>query len=465
MPNYVQVDESICLKLEAIVGAKNISVNDEDLKKHSVDESPLQPHLPEIVVRPGSTTEVSAVLTLCNKLLVPVTTQGSRTGLSGASHPVLGGVALSTERMNRILEIDEANLTCTVEPGALISEVHDIVEKIGLYYPPDPGQESGSIGGNINTNAGGMRAVKYGVTRDYVQALEVVLANGEIIEMGGKNVKDTTGYSLIDLMIGSEGTLGVVTKATLKLVPKPKFTALIYAPFNSTADAAKAVSEIIRLRVQPFALEYIPQHAVLTIEKYIERKLPDDAHAAYLIVGLEANSESELEQNLQEVGEVCMELGAVDAFIADKAEQQRQIWEARKATYDAYNTFYDLDEADICVPRSMIPEFIDETEAIAKKRGVLIAAVGHAGDGNIHCNIIRQGQNEKDWPIVLEETISDLVDTGIKMGGTVSGEHGLGYTKRPYLERKVGKTQVKIMKAIKTAFDPNLILNPDKLWM
>jgi glycolate oxidase len=463
--SYAQVDESFRLKLEAIVGAKNISVNDEDLKKHSVDESPLKPHLPEIVVRPGSTAEVSAVLTLCNKLLIPVTTQGSRTGLSGASHPILGGVALSTERMNRILEIDEANLTCTVEPGALISEIHAIVEKIGLYYPPDPGQESGSIGGNINTNAGGMRAVKYGVTRDYVQALEVVLAKGEIIEMGGKNVKDATGYSLIDLMIGSEGTLGVVTKATLKLVPKPKFTALIYAPFNSTVDAAKAVSEIIRLRVQPFALEYIPQHAVLTIEKYIERKLPDDAHAAYLIVGLEANSESEIEQNLQEVGEACMELGAVDAFIADKAEQQQKIWEARKATYDAYNTFYDLDEADICVPRSMIPEFIDETEAIAKKRGVLIAAVGHAGDGNIHCNIIRQDQSEKDWPIVLEETISDLVDTGIKMGGTVSGEHGLGYTKRSYLERKVGKTQIEIMKAIKAVFDPNLILNPNKLWM
>jgi glycolate oxidase len=465
VPKYTQVDESIRLKLEAIVGTKNISVNDEDLKKHAVDESPLQPHPPEIVVKPRSTAEVSEILALCDNLLIPVTTQGSRTGLSGASHPVLGGVALSTERMNRILEVDEANLTCTVEPGVLVSEVHAIVENIGLYYPPDPGQESGSIGGNINTNAGGMRAVKYGVTRDYVQALEIVLANGEVIEMGGKNVKDTTGYSLIDLMIGSEGTLGVVTKATLKLIPKPKFTALIYAPFNSASDAAKAVSEIIRRRVQPFALEYIPQHAVLTIEKYIERKLPDDTHAAYLIVGLEGDSDSQLEQNLQEVGEVCMELGAVDAFIADKTEQQRQIWEARKATYDAYNTFYDLDEADICVPRSKVPEFIDETEVIAKKYGVIIAAVGHAGDGNIHCNILRQGQSEENWPIVLEETISDLVDMSIKMGGTVSGEHGLGFTKRPYLERKVGKTQVALMKAIKVAFDPNLILNPNKLWM
>jgi len=465
VPKFTNVDENIRNKLEKIVGLNNISVTNDDLDKHAIDESTLQPHRPEVLVRPISTVEVSAILRLCNQFLVPVTTQGSRTGLSGASHPVLGGVALSTERMNQIIEIDEENFTCTVEPAVLVSELHAAVEKIGLYYPPDPGQESGSIGGNISTNAGGMRAIKYGVTRDYVQALEVVLSSGEVITMGGKNVKDSTGYSLIDLIIGSEGTLGVVTKATLRLLQKPKYTALIYAPFNSTNDAIKAVTEIIRKKIQPFALEYLPRHSILTIERYIDRKLPDNTHEAYLIIGLESNSESELESQLEETGETCIELGAIDAFIADKDEQQRQIWEARKAVYDAYRTFYDLDEVDVCVPRSMISTFVMEAEKISQRHGLTIATVGHAGDGNVHCNILRGAQSEKEWSEVLEETISELIDTGLKVGGTVSGEHGLGYTKRKYLERKVGHLQVKLMKDIKHIFDPNGILNPDKLWL
>ncbi|OGD61478.1 hypothetical protein A3K78_03080, partial [Candidatus Bathyarchaeota archaeon RBG_13_52_12] len=335
MANYRKVDEGISRRLENIVGAKNVSTTGEDVEKASVDESPLEPHPPEIVVKPANSAEVSAIMKLAYEETIPVVAQGGRTGLSGASHPVRGGIALSLERMNKILEIDEDNLTCTTEPTALISEVHEATEKVGLYYPPDPGQESGSIGGNINTNAGGMRAAKYGVTRDYILALEVVLPTGEIVIMGGKNVKDTTGFSLIDLMIGSEGTLGVVTKVTLRLIPKPKFTALIYASYDSAYDAAKTVAEIVKRKVQPYALEYLPQHAILTIEKYIERKLPDNTHPAYLMVGLEANSEAELERILEEAGTVCMELGAVDAYIAETAEQQRSIWEARKKLFDA----------------------------------------------------------------------------------------------------------------------------------
>ncbi len=465
MASYNRVDEDIKRRLEEIVGAKYVSLSKDDIEKAAVDESPLKPHPPEVVVKPSNTAEVSAVIKLAYENSIPIVAQGSRTGLSGASHPILGGIALSLERMNKILEIDENNLTCITEPAALISEVHEATEKVGLYYPPDPGQESGSIGGNINTNAGGMRAAKYGVTRDYIQALEVVLPTGEVTNMGGKNVKDTTGYSLIDLMIGSEGTLGVVTKATLRLVPKPKFTALIYAPYNSAYDAAKTVAEIIKRKVQPYALEYLPQHAILTIEKYKERKLPDDTHQAYLMVGLEANSEAELDRILEEAGTVCMELGAVEVFLAETAEQQKSIWELRKALFDAYLALYELDEADVCVPRARVPEFVEECEKVAKRRGVIIAAVGHAGDGNIHCNILRQGQSDEVWPVVLENTIEELIDISLSMGGTVSGEHGLGYTKRRYLERRVGRTQVEIMKAIKRAFDPKTILNPDKVWI
>jgi glycolate oxidase len=461
---HPRIDDQIRIQLESIVGAKNVSFSKDDIDKASMDESPLEPHPPEVVVKPGNVSEVSTIMKLANTKLIPVVAQGSRTGLSGASHPIRGGIALSLERMNKILEIDEANLMAVVEPAALVDDLHKAVEKVGLYYPPDPGQESGSIGGNINTNAGGMRALKYGTTRDYVQALEVVLPNGDVINIGGKVVKDTTGYSLLDLLIGSEGTLGIVTKATLRLVPKPKHTALIYAPFESTHDAAKAVSEIIRRKVQPFALEIMSRHAVETVERYLERKLPDDAHPAYLIVGVESNSESELSTQLETAGEVCIENGAIDAFIADTAEKQRQMWESRKAVYDAYNTFYELDEADICVPRSRVPDFIDELAGVEAKHSVQIVPVGHAGDGNVHCNIIRQGGTDEEWHEALEASIADLIDLGLSMGGTVSGEHGLGYTKRFYLVKKVGETQVELMKGIKRVFDPNGILNPDKIW-
>lgn len=466
MPEYSELTPDIIVNLEEIVGIENVSSKPEDLEKHSVDESPLVPHLPGIVVKPSTSEQVSEVMKLANKHLIPVTPQGSLTGLSGASHPVRGGIALSLERMNRIIEIDENNLMAVVEPGVLISEIHEATEKLGLYYPPDPGQESGSIGGNISTNAGGMRAMKYGVTRDFVNGLEVVLADGSKIKVGGKNVKDSTGYSLIDLIIGSEGTLGIVTKAMLRLIPKPKLTALIYAPFESTIDAANAVREIINQKILPFGLEYMTQHTVLTVEKYLEKKLPDNSHLAYLIVAVEANTKSELERQLETAGEICLTMGAVDAYIADTTSRQQQIWEARKAVFDAYLAMYTLDEADVCIPRDKIPEYIEKANQIEEKQGVLLVPVGHAGDGNLHYNILKPEEMPQSmWPETLEATISELIKLSHEMGGTASGEHGLGYTKRQYLEREVGPKQVELMKGIKRVFDPNGILNPDKVWL
>ena len=466
MPKYSKVTPEIKSKLEHIVGKENVSTTPEDIEKYSVDESPLEPHPPEIVVKPFSTEEVQGILKLANEFKVPVTPMGSRTGLSGASHPVFGGIALSLERMNRIIEIDEDNLMATVEPCVLISEVHEATEKLGLYYPPDPGQESGSIGGNISTNAGGMRAMKYGVTRDFVNGLEVVLPTGEVIELGGKNVKDSTGYSLIDLIIGSEGTLGVVTKAILRLIPKPKYTSLIYAPFNSTIDAANAVKEIITRKILPFGLEYMPRHTVLTVEKYLEKKLPDDTYPAYLIVAVEADTDEELNRQLETAGEICLDMGAVDAYIADTAQRQQQIWEARKAVFDAYLAMYTLDEADVCIPRSRIPEYIERADSIGSKYGVVLAPVGHAGDGNLHYNILKPDEvSDEAWPELMESALSELLEMSLEMGGTLSGEHGLGYTKRGYLVREAGVKQVELMKSVKAAFDPNDILNPGKVWV
>ncbi len=464
MPNYNEITSENIAEITKIVGEDNLSTKTEDLETHSIDESPLKPHKPSLVVRPTSTRQVSELLTYANQHRIPVTPQGSRTGLSGANHPVYGGIALSMEKMNKILELDEENLMITVQPGVLIMDVHEETEKKGLLYPPDPGENSGSIGGNINTNAGGMRAMKYGVTRDFVNGLELVLPTGEVLEMGGKNVKDSTGYSLLDLIIGSEGTLGVVTKATLRLIPKPLKTALIYAPFTSIEDAAKAVSEIIHRKVNPFALEFITQHAVHTIEKYLERKLPDNKHPAYLLIGVESNSDEELMHDLETAGEACLELGAVEVYLAETQRQQDELWEARKAMADAYDAFYDVDEADICVPRSRIPEFVERAMPLEKKHGVILVPVGHAGDGNIHWNVVRQEQDDEEWLMTIEESMRDLVELSISLGGTISGEHGLGYTKKQFLPLKVGEKQVELMKGIKQLFDPNQIMNPGKVF-
>jgi len=463
MIEYGRVTPEILRKLEGIVGEKNVSTSDEDLEKHSLDESLEPPHRPEVVVRPGDTGEVSAVMRLASEHRIPVTPQGSRTGLSGGAHPVLGGIALSTERMNGILEIDQDNLMAVVEPGVLIMDLHAKTEELGLLYPPDPGEETGSLGGNINTNAGGVRGMKYGVTRDFVQGLEVVIASGEVLNLGGKTVKNSTGYSLLDLVIGSEGTLGIVTKATLRLVPKPRHTALVYVPYESTRDAARTVSEIVRRKVVPFALEYVPQHAVQVAEKYLERELPDNGHPAYLLIGVEGNSQEEVESALETVGEVCLEMGAVDAYVADTEARQQRLWEARKCLFEAYKAFWQIDEVDSCVPRDRIPDYIERAEEVAERHGVVVANIGHAGDGNVHSIIVRGDMEEEAWRKTLEAVVGELIEISIDIGGTISGEHGVGYAKKGYLVDQVGETQVELMRSIKRAFDPGNILNPAKV--
>ncbi len=464
MSEYGRVTPEIRRRLEEIVGSSNVSDSDKDLEKHAIDESLEPPHPPEVVLRPRSTEEVSAVMGHAFEERIPVTPQGSRTGLSGGSHPVFGGIALSLERMNRILEIDKENLMAVVEPGVLISDLHAETEKLGLLYPPDPGQESGSLGGNISTNAGGVRGMKYGVTRDFVKGLEAVLSDGTVICLGGKTVKHSTGYSLKDLIIGSEGTLAVVTQATLRLVPKPRHTALVYVPFESTRAAANTVSEIVSRKVVPFALEYMPQHAVQTAERYLERKLPDNSHPAYLLIGVEGNSEDEIDSQLEVVGEVCTEMGALDAFVADTQSRQQQLWEARKCLFDAYKAFWEIDEVDACVPRARIPDYIEEAEKLAERYEVIISNIGHAGDGNVHSIIARGDLEEDRWSKVLELVVGELIGVALSLGGTISGEHGVGLAKKQYLPEQVGVAQVGLMKAIKQAFDPKNILNPGKVF-
>jgi glycolate oxidase len=464
MTNYGRVTPAILRELESIVGSKSLSILSEDLEKHSKDESLEPPHTPEVIVYPMSTGEISTVMKLASANNIPVTPQGSRTGLSGGAHPVYGGIALSLERMTKILEIDEGNLMAVVEPGVLIMDLHAATEKRGLLYPPDPGQESGSLGGNVSTNAGGVRGMKYGVTRDFVQGLEVVLPSGEVLTLGGRHVKNSTGYELIDLIVGSEGTLGVVSRATLRLIPKPKNTAIIYVPFKSVRAAATTVSEIVSRKVVPYALEYVPQHAILTAERFLERTLPDHDHPAYLIVGVDGNSENEIDRQLEIVGEVCLEMGGADAYLADTQLRQQQLWEARKRLFEAYKAFYEIDEVDACVPRSRFPDYVEGAEKVSGSLGILISTLGHAGDGNVHSIIARAPAEDRSaWLKKLDIAIDNLIELSLGLGGTVSGEHGVGYAKKKYLVRKVGDTQLNLMKMIKRGFDPQNILNPGKV--
>ncbi|MGD2142423.1 MAG: FAD-linked oxidase C-terminal domain-containing protein [Candidatus Bathyarchaeota archaeon] len=464
MTEYGQVTPEVRREIERIVGKEHVSDTAEDLETHAIDESLEPPHPPDLVVRPRSTAEVSAVMKLAHSARIPVTPQGSRTGLSGGSHPLYKGIALSLERMDSIIEIDEENLMAVVEPGVLIMDLHAETEKLGLLYPPDPGQDSGSLGGNISTNAGGVRGMKYGVTRDFVQGLKAVLPDGKIIEIGGKIVKDSTGYSLKDLIIGSEGTIAIVTEATLRLVPKPRFTALLYVPFESTKAAAHTVSEIVKRKVVPFALEYIPSHAILTAEKYLKRSLPDNDHPAYLLIGIEGNTEDEVESKMETVGEVCLKMGGIDVYVADTTQRIDRLWEARKCLFDAYKAFWEIDEVDACVPRNKIPDYIEGAENVSKKHGIIISNIGHAGDGNVH-SIIARGDLEKgEWHKKLEVVVRELIEIALYVGGTISGEHGVGLAKKRFLIGQVGSTQVELMRAIKRAFDPHNILNPGKVF-
>jgi glycolate oxidase len=276
-------------------------------------------------------------------------------------------------------------------------------------------------------------------------------------------MKNSTGYSLLDLVIGSEGTLGIITRATLRLVPKPRHTALVYVPYESTRDAAKTVSEIVRRKVVPFALEYVPQHAVQVAERFLERELPDNSHPAYLLIGVEGNSQEEVESALETVGEVCLEMGAVDAYVADTEARQQRLWEARKCLFEAYKAFWQIDEVDSCVPRDRIPDYIERAEEVAERHGVVVSNIGHAGDGNVHSVIVRGDLEEEAWRKTLETVVSELIKISIDIGGTISGEHGVGYAKKGYLVDQVGETQVELMRGIKRAFDPGNILNPAKV--
>jgi glycolate oxidase len=420
--------------------------------------------MPDIVIQAISTEEVSKVMKYAYENNIPVTPRGSGTGLVGAAVPLKGGIVIDLSRMNKILELDDENLTLTLETGVLLMDIGKYVEEFDLFYPPDPGEKSATIGGNISTNAGGMRAVKYGVTRDYVRGLEVVLPNGDVVNLGGKVVKNSSGYSLKDLMIGSEGTLGIVTKAILKLLPLPKKAVSLLIPFDSLEQAIETVPKIIKSKSIPTAIEFMQREAILAAEEFLGKSFPDKSSDAYLLLTFDGNSTEEIEKDYENVANICLEAGALDVFISDTEERQESIWSARGCFLEAIKALTsEMDEVDVVVPRNKIGEFVTFTHELEHKADVRIKSFGHAGDGNLHVYILRDELKEDEWHAKLDEVMQIMYDKAKELKGQVSGEHGIGFAKKGYLKQSLPDECINIMQGIKLAFDPKNILNPGKV--
>ncbi len=420
---------------------------------------------PDIVVKAMSTEDVSKVLKYANDHKIPVTPRGAGTGLVGAAVPAEGGILLDLSGMNRILELDRDNLAVTVEPGVLLMTLAQFTEENDFFYPPDPGEKTATIGGNISTNAGGMRAVKYGVTRDYVRELEVVLADGTVMNLGGKVVKNSSGLALKELFVGAEGTLGVVTKATLKLLPLPKVSISLLVPFPTLADAIGAVPEIIRSKAIPTAIEFMSREVILASETYLGTKFPDSTSDAYLLLKFDGNTKSEVEADYSRVAETCLSLGALDAYIMDTEERSGSVWKARGAFLEAIkNSTSEMDEVDVVVPRSAVGEMVTYTDSLQKEVGIRIRYFGHAGDGNLHIYVLRDELPEAEWQQKLAKAMDLMYKKAHELEGKVSGEHGIGHAKREYLVQSLGEESLALMRGIKAVFDPNNILNPGKVY-
>ncbi len=419
---------------------------------------------PDILIKVKTTAEVSSIMRYANENKIPVVVRGSGTGLVGGAVSVYGGILLDTTLMNQILELDTDNLTITLQPGVLLMELQKYCEENQLFYPPDPGEKSATIGGNISTNAGGMRAVKYGVTRDYVRGLTVVLADGEIITLGGKVVKNSSGYSLKDLMVGSEGTLGIITEAVLKLLPLPAVSISLLVPFATMEAAIGIVPQIIKARAVPTAIEYMSRETILFAEQYLGKRFPDNKHDAYILLSFDGNTVEQLLEEYSFVADICLNNGALDVYIADTQERKDSVWNARGAFLEAIKASTSrMDECDVVVPRDKIAGFIIFTHELSKKLNIRIPSFGHAGDGNLHIYICRDKLDEEEWQNKLKQAFDALYKEAARIGGLVSGEHGIGYAKKNYLDRHYGEKLMGLMKSIKSTFDPKGILNPGKI--
>lgn len=447
--------------IKEIFPAEDVSDAPEDLLVYGYDATGGEA-APEIVAFPRTAEQVSRVLRLANERGFPVTARGAGSGFVGGAIPTHDGVVLVMTRMDRILEIDEDNLTALVEPGLVTAKLQEAVEARGLFYPPDPASlKVSTLGGNVVMGAGGPRAVKYGVTRDYVLGLEVVLPTGEIIQTGAKTVKSVVGYDVTRLMVGSEGTLGVVTKIRLKLLPKPETVKTALAVFGAVGDAARAVSAIIKAKIIPRTLEFMDKSAVTAVEDYLRAGLPTEA-AAILLIETDGPEKTAGEE-LRRIREILEELGVIRVETArDEAERER-LWTVRRSISPAIFRIRPTKiNEDVTVPRSKIPDLMERLAELSERTGLPIVNFGHAGDGNIHVNVMTDKKNAGEYERALG-AVDEVFRICLELGGTLSGEHGIGITKAGYIESEIGPAGVELVRRIKAAFDPNNVLNPGKI--
>jgi glycolate oxidase len=441
-----------------------VITDSEALEPFSHDYTEDLVFMPEVAVLPRSAKQVQAMMRIASEHRIPVTPRAGGTGLSGGALPVLGGILLSCHRMDSIVEIDRENLIGVVEPGVITQVFQEEVEKVGLFYPPDPASRgSCTLGGNVAENAGGPRAVKYGVTKDFVMGLEAVLADGTLIRTGGKLYKDVSGYNLTQLLVGSEGTLAIITKIFLKLIPWAPHRKVLLAPFASLEDAARAVVAVFAKGVQPSACELMERDAVQCAVRQLGKEWPHPDAGAHLLLESDGHSAESVDEEAMLMGEACMEAGAEDVFIAEDEPRMREIWALRRSIGEAVKGINIYKEEDTVVPRNRIPELIRGVKEIAGRYGLMTICYGHAGDGNIHCNIIKT-VDDQTWTETLPLAIREIFALTASLGGQVSGEHGVGYVQRDYLSITQGPAEIALMKKIKQQFDPLGILNPVKIF-
>ncbi|MBN2380854.1 FAD-binding protein [candidate division WOR-3 bacterium] len=442
-----------------------LSLEVETLERYSRDETSHLQAMPEAVVFAEDTQDIARLLRFCTKNNVSVTPRGLGTGVSGGALPARGGVVLSMERMNRILEIDTDNRMAVVQPGVITGELQEAVEEKGLFYPPDPASlDSCSIGGNVIEGAGGPRAVKYGTTKDYVTGLEFVIPTGDILRVGGKLRKNVTGYNLIGIMIASEGTLGVVTEITLRLLPLPAVRTDLLVPFESFRKAAHAINEIHKTGITPVVIEFMERRALEIVETYLDSKLPVPGAGAYLMLGLDGPDPETIERDYERVGDVCLENGAVDVFVAETTDMKERLWKTRRSLHDAlHHLSSEMEREDVVVPVARIEDLLMEVDKIRTKTEVEVVAFGHAGDGNVHINLLRGKLEEKVWKAERKRILAELFKLVISLGGTLSGEHGIGLVKKEFMPLVASSAELELYKRLKQAFDPAGILNPGKI--
>jgi glycolate oxidase len=466
------VSPELTEQFRSIVGPANVLIDEETRTICASDETEDHVFMPQMVLTPGTAEEIASVMRLCHEHIIPVTPRGGGTSLSGGSLPVKGGVVIWMKRFNRIIEIDELNLQATVEPGVITEVFQNAVKEVGLFYPPDPSSRGTCVlGGNLAANAGGPKAVKYGVTRDYVLNLQVVLPTGEVIWTAANVLKNSTGYNLTQLMCGSEGTLGIITRIVFKLRPLPRKDVTLLVPFTSSEEACRAISGIYKAGIVPSGMEFMERDAIELTMKYLDEvlhkpvsiDLPDHIHA-HLIIELDGNDEEVLMRDAETITQVLENYETGEVYFAESAEEKESLWRLRRNVSPGVNSYSLTKSEDVVVPRGNLPALVTAIKAIGDRLGFRSVCYGHVGDGNLHVNIMKENLPDAYWHNEVNEGIADIFREVVRLGGTLSGEHGIGIAKRPYMHLAMQETNLRLMRGIKATFDPNGILNPDKIF-